>query len=343
MNIAELGLQGEIITCEDREQWLQARQQTLGGSDSPSLFGCGWGTPVTLYADKTMPEIDPSMTERQALGLALEPVVINAYLKKYGDCEIMPWPQNTLVRDLERRMHCTPDALIREEGRDGVGSFSIKTWSEFRRCDWEPDPPLYTQVQLQQELAILGLDWGVIAVLFGNSYLERFYIERNDHFISALVRACGEFWSYVLQGTEPPADESEATRAALSRLHPNDDGLAVMLPDGADEVLESLEQAQEVLKTAELRKDRIENQLRSSIGDHTYAVSPEGRVFSWKTQDRKDKCCPDCGCLITPGTSFRVLRSHKALPKGTEIVGPSQAVFGEPHQPLLESEETNVE
>jgi predicted phage-related endonuclease len=243
----------------------------------------------------------------------LEPVICDLYAKKYGG-KLERWPAYTLARDAARPfLHATPDAVVWEDGRAGPGSLSLKTWSEFDQAAWADEPPIYSQVQIQQELAVLGWQWGVIAVMFGSQRLERYYVERNDYFIQALYDACGRFWLYVTSKVEPPADESQATAAALYRLHPDDSGLAVELPDDADSLIIALDAAKDAAKAADLIKARCENQLKSWLGDETYGITPEGRVVSWKTQERKEYTVQASRC--------RVLRSVKALPRGVPIVG----------------------
>lgn len=310
-----------LIPCKDREQWLAERTKSIGGSESPSIMGAvensAWSSPLSIWADKVSPPTFRESTERQELGLLLEPVVCDLYRKKWGG-QVEQWPAHTIARDAQRPyIHATPDATLFENGRPGPGSLSIKTWSEFDQRAWEKEPPLYAQVQLQQELAVLGWQWGYIAVLFGSQRLERYYVERNEYFIRELFNACGEFWRHVVDKTEPPIDESRATAMALARLHPDDSGLAVKLPLETDSLMIELENAKDTIKAAERIKDRCENQIKALIGDDTFGVSPEGRIYSWKSQDRKDKCCEECGAVVTPGTTFRVLRSTKSLPKGT--------------------------
>jgi hypothetical protein len=179
-------------------------------------------------------------------------------------------------------------------------------------------------VQVQHELAVLGLNWAVIAVLFGAQRLERFIVPRNEYFIRDLYDACQEFWTYVTNRIAPPIDESRASAQAFARLHPDDNGLAVRLPAEADQIMVDFENAKATIKAAEAMEASRGNTIRELIGDHSYGVTPEGRVYSLKSQDRKDKCCEECGAVVTPGTTFRVLRTTKALPKG---VGFSDAVI----------------
>lgn len=321
-----------LVPCADKREWLGERR--LGGSSTPNLFGCGWSSEYAMWCDFMSPPEYRESTERFAIGLGLETFVCNHYQDKFGGV-VEQWPVWTLARHPERDyMHATPDAMLFDDKLgNGPGSLSIKTWSEMDRRSWydqetkEMVPPLYVQIQLQTELACLGWEWGAVAVLFGAQKLERCVVERNDYFIAQMYEACARFWSYVTAKIAPPIDESEASRVAWARLHPDDSGLAVVLPEEADQVMLNLEMAKDMAKKAEALSAASGNTLRSLIGDHTYGVSPEGRVYSLKAQDRKDKCCDACGAVVTPGITYRVLRSTKALPKGIAYVGEETATI----------------
>lgn len=326
-----------LIPCENREQWLRERSRSIGGSESPAIMGAvtnsAWSSPLSIWADKVAPPTEFSeSTERQQLGLLLEPVVCDLYRQKWGGT-VEQWPAHTIARHPERPfIHATPDAVLLEDGKPGPGSLSIKTWSEHDQKAWESEPPMYAQVQIQQELAVLGWQWGVIAVLFGSQRLERYYVERNDYFIDALYSACGEFWRYVTDRVEPPIDESRATSLALSRLHPDDSGAAVRLPGDADDVILEMESAKETIKAAERIEARTSNQLKAWIGDATYGVTPDGRTYSWKTQTRKSYTVAESTC--------RVLRSAKTLPKGLTVIEREELPQAE--VPAIESEVCHV-
>lgn len=323
-----------IVPCKDKQEWLS--QRTLGGSSSPNLYGCGYSSAYSMWSDFVQPAPFKESTERQQIGLGLEQFVCNLYKQKYGG-QVEQWPAWTIARHPDRDyMHATPDAILFDtslqgqfdhvEGGDyigvGPGSFSVKTWSEYRQDQWaDGSVPLYCQVQLQHELAVLNLKWGVIAVLFGAQRLERFILPRNDDFIRDLYEACQEFWTHVTNRIAPPIDESIASAEAFKRLHPNDNGLAVHLPAEADELMLRLEATKATIKAGEALEAGDSNKLRDLIGDHSYGVTPEGRIYSLKTTERKDQCCKECGAVTIPGTTYRTLRSAKSLPKGTQYSG----------------------
>lgn len=301
----------KLIQCKDREDWL--RNRVIGGSTSPNFYDCGFSSEYAEWSRFIAPPLMEETCERFEIGLGLEPFVGNLHVKKFGG-QVELWPQFTLAKHPERDyMHATADGVIFDErlGK-GPGSFSIKTWSENDRKSWADEPPFVVQIQVQHELAVLGWDWGVIAVLFGAQELRRYVVSRNEDFIRDLYDACGKFWHYVTERIEPPIDESRATAAALARLHPADKGTAILLPAEADIAIQERADAKEKAKAADLIEARCDNQLKAWIGDHTFGVSPQGRVVAWKAQTRKEYTVAE--------STFRVLREAKALPKGLTVI-----------------------
>ncbi len=138
-------------------------------------------------------------------------------------------------------------------------------------------------------------------------------VERNQPFIDSLEQFVLTWWEkWVLPGVEPPADDAPAACAVLKKLHPLDNGEAVALPSG--ELVNRLERARAWRRRADTLENTTKIQLMSALGDATYAVTPDGRCVSWKTQTRH---------VAAKGAytqTSRVLRTHKRAPKGVDHV-----------------------
>lgn len=294
----------EIVECPSREAWLAERTKSLGASDSGALLGItSHASRPSLWADKTSPPMFSASTEAQEIKLAMEAPVLELYHKRYGG-DLLRWPQTWLARSKAHPyLHATPDGLVLDHERKGWGCLQIKCWSEFDRASWAEEPPLYVVVQCQQEMAVTGAEWAAVAVMFGTQALQRFIIERNERFIELLIREAQEFWAYVQSRIEPPMDASPATKRALERLHPNDNGLSVLLPEDAGAMLTRRARLKSLAKKISDAVDGIDNQLRAWIGDCTYGITPDGQCASWKTQERKE--------YTVAATSFRTLRTVK--------------------------------
>lgn len=295
-----------ITTENTREQWLAERMTCIGASESPSVLGINpFKSAFQLWAEKTgftEPD-DLSGNEAVEFGIRLERPVAEAFAARTGR-RVEMWPPFSLVRDAERHyVSCTPDAVQECNGRDSEGLLQIKTTSAFKAAEWADGPPLYYQVQVQQELHVTGFTWGTIVVLIGGQKLRWFDVERNDRFIAALLPKLDAFWQSVMNKTPPEVDGSAATAKVLARLHPDDDGSEIILPDESANWTRTIEDAKAAIKAAEAEQVAAENKLKAALGSATFGMLPDGRIWSWKTQER-------AGYTVAPG-KCRVLRLKK--------------------------------
>ncbi len=80
-----------------------------------------------------------------------------------------------------------------------------------------------------------------------------------------------------------------------------------MLPAEAADWTDEIEAAKEQIKSAEAMKTAAENRIKAALGDATFGLLPNGGLWSWKTQTRKE--------YVSPETTFRVLRRVTAKKK----------------------------
>lgn len=301
-----------IIDCKNESGWLEERRKRVQASDGAAILA--ENKAFKVYSDKIAPALISDRVEWQVLKLESEATVRKCYQRKYGG-KVHAWPAYTIAASNEHAwLGCTPDSLVEDPEKPGVGIQQIKCWSEFDKAAWREKPPLYVQVQTQIEMLVCGVKWGVIAVMFGTNSLERFYVEPNPRFVDAMLPLLRDFWTCVELRTPPAMDGSDDTTDALVRLHPNDNGKAVELPEGSDDLIAKLQRAESLSKKLAERANGIKNQLRAAIGDNTYGVTPGGKWASWKSQDKAAVSCP--------ATTFRVLRTLKRAPKQIEYAAP---------------------
>ena len=287
-----------------RESWLADRLTGLGASEAATVLGLNpFQSPFGLWAEKTGHAEPDDLSENEAVefGLRLEGPVIDAFAARTKrDC--VPWAQFTSVRHPEYPwLRCTPDGLqTGGHGRDEDGTLQIKTTSAFNSADWHEGIPLHYAVQCQVELAVLGLNWGTLAVLIGGQRLKWFDFERNDEFIDLLIPRLRAFWDLVEAKIPPPVDDRLATAKVLAKLHPEDNGETIELPAEAAEWDERLLAIKDELKALEQEKTGLENKFKSALSDATWGVLPAGGRYSWKTQTRAEH--------IVKESTFRVLR-----------------------------------
>lgn len=290
-----------MVDQKERQEWLVKRQSGIGGSDAPVVMGVShWKTRTELWAEKAgLAPASTVETRAMRMGTILEPVIADEYAERHPDeTVIYPGPHEIQYHPDYSQIYSTLDRVVDRGGCRGV--LEIKTTSERMAGHWESEPPIAVQVQVQHQLLVTGFDYGVVAVLIGGNEYKEFEVARNDHFIDYLLNDELSFWEHVLLKTPPHEDASPALAAAIQRLHPDDSGETVILPDELIEVTRQLEELEHEAKVIENQQKELKARIQCAIGQATYGQLPDGTVWSWKTQSLPER--------TMKATKYRVLR-----------------------------------
>src|SRR5690606_7966463 len=105
------------------------------------------------------------------------------------------------------------------------------------------------------------------------------------------LEATEEFMDRVRRLSPPDPDGSDASKRALQRLYPLDDGSVVRLPAEAADWTRELKDLAKQIKALESRVDELKNKLRKCIGPATDGKRPQPsdgkQVGRWERQRRK--------------------------------------------------------
>jgi putative phage-type endonuclease len=307
----------ERAAPEDRHEWLKARRSGLGGSDAAAVLGISkWKSPLALWSEKCGLVEQPNLDELEYIewGNVLEEPIARKYKQVTGR-ELLDHGRFAIQHHIVHPfMHCTIDREIIQGAcppdnyisipMNSKGDLSIKNVGAFTASEWEEEPPLPYQVQLQHELAVTGLQWGSFAVLIGGQKFAWLDVPRNERFISHLIEKEEEFWDRVIRGNPPEADASDSTKELLLRLYPKDTGESVELPSDFEEMNERRIALKSSIKEIEIELQGIDNKIKAAIGNATLGILPSGGGFSWKQQYRDS--------YTVQATDYRVLRVVKA-------------------------------
>lgn len=150
-----------------REEWLNFRRLSIGGSDAASVIGLNpWKSRFTLYYDKKGKIGDIPDSEAMRIGRDLEDYVAKRF------CEAT----NKKVRRRNAMfMHDEHDFITANIDREIVGEnagLECKTTSVFSKSDFESgEIPLYYYCQCMHYMAVMGYDKMYLAVLvLGDSF-----------------------------------------------------------------------------------------------------------------------------------------------------------------------------
>ena len=304
----------QLIKYETREDWLAARNLSVGASESAAIFGLapeGRESEYSLWAHKAgLVPAPPVSGEWIEWGNLLEEPIAQRYAQTSGDLLWKPPTPFCVIKHPRLPfMTATIDRWIlqssKHQGERGdleiknVGAFS-PDWKE----DGETVVPLHIHAQVQHQLACTGFAFAVVAALIGGNRLETFEIERDEDFITELEARLSEFWQRVQTKTPPPVDGKPATLRALKALHPDDNGKTIELDKEIAGWVARAERAKADKKAAEVAEKEAENHIKAVLGPNTFGTLPDGRSVSYKTQERD-------GYTVQP-TKFRTLKIHAA-------------------------------
>jgi predicted phage-related endonuclease len=183
------------------EKQMSERLSVIGGSDAPAVLGvCGdskgklYRTPEDVLHEKLgiKREEDARLKECGEWGDIMEPHIRNRFRRKNPDIKLT-CPKKMFIHHMHHFMGCHLDGLLRCPVQ-GKGVFEAK----MMRYEPKDIRNHYHYVQLQHNIAVMGVQWGVIAALFGGNEYKQFFIDRDDEFIEAMIRKEAAFWETVL-------------------------------------------------------------------------------------------------------------------------------------------------
>ena len=274
-----------------REDWLQLRRTSIGGSDVATILGFNkYKSPYQLWLDKTgQIEIDASDPSEAAYwGNVFEKTVAEEFTKRTGA---------KVRNDNHMYFHREYDFLSANVDRQVVGENAIlecKTASMFLSDKWEgeniPDQYIF---QVQHYLNVLDKEYAYIAVLVGGQKFQWKRIERDQELIDIIQERLIAFWEVnVKQNVAPPIDGSQAATDFLKERYANSQaGKEITLASSFDETISLLNEAKAAKKTVEETISLYENQIKLALGeeDAEIGITPTNLIY-WKpvTTNRLD-------------------------------------------------------
>lgn len=273
----------------DTEEWLKGRYHGIGGSEAGIVMGLNpWKSRLELWDEKVNKtrRLDPDAEIRLKLGNILEPFIAEQYSEETG--------RKLEIR--EQRVHPIYPFIIgnidREivDGSDGRGPgiLEIKTKGAF--TDWDDEIPMYYQAQLQHYLNLYNYTWGSFGVLdLGRMKLNITDMERDDEFISKLVKEEIEFWKLVVDRSPPDVGKGISCQEFLREKYKVSENITIDLIGNEDATkwALALKQAKDDIKAAEVLETEAKNHLMTVMGNAEKAVGGSYSI-TWKSPKDKE-------------------------------------------------------
>lgn len=291
--------ESRIIRHADRAEWDADRFTSVGASESPALLameveiddGTVFSSPYSLWCQKRKLIPAPDLSDNDAVqsGRHLEVGILNWYReKRKGLHSLQPWDQTARVHHPRLKFwRCTPDALAYQSYDGGEPELTVvnaKNVSEWMKSRWLDNAGGYIpyQVQLQCEMAILGIKRGTLAVNIGGQKLVWFDHTLDEKFAANMERVVTDFWKLVEEDKAPSIDGTQYTADALSERY-RQYAKAKIAPLKMEHLkaVRDLEEVQAELAKLQTKELLLENQLKAAVAENGAGQLPNGWLVSW--------------------------------------------------------------
>ena len=300
-----------------REEWLELRRHSIGGSDAAAIIGLSkWASPYTVWADKTGRLPDKPDTEAMRQGRDLEEYVAQRFSEATGKrvkrCNAI------LYNPAYPHSHADVDRMIVGEN----AGLECKTTStldvkQFRGVEF---PEKY-YAQCVHYMAITGADRWYLAVLVLGKEFHVYTLERDEAEIRALMDAETAFWEQYGETDSPPAaDGAESTTDAIRTIYA-DSSQSICILFGRETLLEEYMALKSQSKALDARIAEIQNTIMEDMQDAERGECGAYTVI-WKAQEREtfqrkefEKAHPEINlaeyCRVSKSRPFKVTENKE--------------------------------
>ena len=280
-----------------REEWLEERKKSLGGSDMGAVLGLNkYRSPYTVWAEKTGRIGEEPENEAMRVGRDLEPYVASRFeeVSRKGVRRM-----NYLLRREDcPHLHANIDRQILGES----SGLECKTASALNLKRYEGgDFPESYYAQCVTYLAVTGWErWFLAALVLGKGFYcyqittvpddyvpgwceSSVYVSPDE--IAALKRCAADFWhDYVETDNPPPMDGTDSTTEALETIYEGGGGEVELF--GRERLVEQYQYLMSRKNAIEKSADAIKQQLMNDLGDNERGYCGRYTV-DWKGQSRQ--------------------------------------------------------
>lgn len=297
----------ERIICANRPEWLRARRALgVGGSEAAAILGLSrFRSPAEVYFEKTTGltrESDEDAPGHLWWGLRMEPLIAERFTIETG-YPVEDTGDYTIFRDTEKPWrYVTLDRWAQTP--EGGAPLELKNTRAMMRKYWSDGVPLEVQIQIQQQIAVMGAERGFVAVVHEGSDFAYYEVPRHEGFIALLDARTREFWENTKRGIVP-IDGDRRTRDLINEAYEARVGSAVTLPAELAEWDQRRVDAMQTIKAAEALKNEAESRILLALGEAAQGTI-EGTRVTWKRTPVKGSTY-----TVNRKDSYRLARSEK--------------------------------
>lgn len=299
-----------VIDTDDEPEWLSARAAGIGSSEIAAVVGMDpRRSQLSLFLEKTgaIPPDDLSEIEAIKWGHLLEPVIGEEFSRMTGrQVRRSSSKRYTVLRSKEHPWATA--SLDFWTTYDATGSehpLEIKNVNAYLAEDWLNGTPDYYLAQVHQQMLVTGAVRATVCCLLGGNRLLWCDVPRDETLIRKIAFNGSVFWQRVQQRNPPDPDASDATKRALAKLYPVDNGQGVALPAVLEGTVYEWRRLKDQLRETERLIAKAENDIKATLGEAERGIIVStGDYVSWKTQTKREH--------TVKASTTRVLRFHES-------------------------------
>lgn len=261
-----------------REDWLEHRKKSIGGSDAAAILGMNsYSSPYSVWAEKLGKLPPKEENEAMRLGRDLEEYVAKRFTEATG--KKVRRENNIIINPIYPFAHANVDRMI--IGEDA--GFEAKTTSALNLKRFKGgDYPENYYCQCVHYLMITGCKRWYLGVLILGVGFQWFVIERDEEEITALAKSEEEFWKLVEFKIPPMTDGEKSTTETLAAIFPQSDDEKIVNLLGFDDSIQQYISLGQQIKELENKRDEMGNKIKAFMGDAGKGESNKYKV-SWSS------------------------------------------------------------
>lgn len=210
----------KFLTCLTKEEWLDERESTIGGSDAGVILGvCPWKTNEQLWEEKVGLREPDDLSDNPLVdyGTKAEEYLRNLFLLDYPQYTMVYAPNNIYTNDKFPFAHASLDGFLVDEETKRGGVLEIKTAtisSKAQKEKWQGNHiPQNYFAQILHYLMVTEADFAILKAqlkyevpgeeIFLHTKHYRIEREEVEEDIAYLEEKEREFAEMVLSKTRP--------------------------------------------------------------------------------------------------------------------------------------------
>ena len=210
----------ELVCHDDDPRWLSYRFEHITASEMSAVMGmCPWSDRDDVLRRKISRSDDFKPTRNMWWGSELEQFNMqmftkitgirtrscNAFLRSTKNRRIAATIDGFALRprldfeplDIATKVPWASDLRAQLRNRSSLGLVEMKNTEAWFGKKWHEAPPMHYVIQLQQQLYVTGLDWGVLCAKIGAGDMIAYLIDADPYLHEEMERDTNDIWKEI--------------------------------------------------------------------------------------------------------------------------------------------------